>query len=187
MSAIRRTAATGPNQHVLNRASPRLSQADTTSTAAVRCLRAAAGVSHNPRLSWQGSLTAGHGTIRSGSGALTGKEVTWVARTQQPDGKTSPEELCAAAHSACFSMALALKLGEHGTPPDRLDADATVTLAEVNGAPTITASRLDVTATVPGLEQPAFDAIVAQAAELCPVSRLFAGARITVDAQLAEA
>jgi osmotically inducible protein OsmC len=139
------------------------------------------------QVSWQGSLTAGHGTIRSGSGALTGQEVTWVARTQQPDGKTSPEELCAAAHSACFSMALALKLGEHGTPPDRLDADATVTLAEVNGAPTITASRLDVTATVPGLEQPAFDAIVAQAAELCPVSRLFAGARITVDAQLAEA
>jgi osmotically inducible protein OsmC len=138
-------------------------------------------------VSWQGSLAAGHGTIRSGSGALTGQEVTWVARTEQPEGKTSPEELCAAAHCACFSMALALKLGEHGTPPDRLDVGATVTLAEVNGAPTIATSALEATATVQGLDQSAFDAIVAQAAELCPVSRLFAGAQITVDARLAEA
>jgi osmotically inducible protein OsmC len=135
---------------------------------------------------WEGTLAAGHGTIRSGSGALTGQEVTWVARTQQPEGKTSPEELCAAAHSACFSMALALKLGEHGTPPDLLEVGATVTLAEVDGAPTITSSALDVTAAVAGLDQLALDAIVAQAAELCPVSRLFAGAQITVDARLAE-
>ncbi len=139
------------------------------------------------RTSWQGTLAAGHGTIRSGSGALTGQEVTWAARTQQPEGKTSPEELCAAAHSACFSMALALKLGEHGTPPDRLEVGATVTLADVDGAPTITSSVLDVTADVSGLDQPALDAVVAQAAELCPVSRLFAGAQITVDARLAQA
>jgi lipoyl-dependent peroxiredoxin len=137
--------------------------------------------------SWEGSLAAGHGTIRSGSGALAGEEVTWAARTQQPEGKTSPEELCAAAHSACFSMALALKLGEHGTPPDRLEVAATVTLADVDGAPTITSSALDVTAAVAGLDQSAFDAIVTQAAQLCPVSRLFAGAQITVDARLAEA
>jgi lipoyl-dependent peroxiredoxin len=136
---------------------------------------------------WQGSLAAGHGRIRSGSGALTGQEVTWVARTQQPDGKTSPEELCAAAHSACFSMALALTLGEHGTPPQQLEVVATVTLAEIGDTPTITSSALDVTALVVGLDQAAFDAIVVQAAELCPVSRLFAGGQITVDARLTEA
>jgi osmotically inducible protein OsmC len=145
-----------------------------------------ANADRTAQVSWQGTLAAGHGTIRSGSGVLSGQEVTWAARTQQPEGKTSPEELCAAAHSACFSMALALKLGEHGTPPDRLEVGATVTLAEVDGAPTITSSVLDVTAAVAGLDQLTLEAIVARAAVLCPVSRLFAGAQITVDARLAE-
>jgi len=134
---------------------------------------------------WQGSLAAGHGTIRSDSGALTGHEVTWASRTERPAGKTSPEELCAADHSACFSVALALMLGKHGTPPDELTVLSTVTLAEVDGAPTITTSALDVTAKVADLDQATFDDIVAQAGELCPVSRLFAGAQITVEASLA--
>jgi osmotically inducible protein OsmC len=137
------------------------------------------------QVSWQGSLAAGQGRIRSGSGALDGQAVTWVARTEQPDGKTSPEELCAAAHASCFSMALALTLGQHGTPPDQLQVIATVALADVDGTPTITSSSLDVTVQGAGLDQPAFDAIVEQAAELCPVSRLFAAAEITVDARLA--
>lgn len=143
--------------------------------------------SRTAQVLWQGSLATGRGKVRSGSGALTGQEVTWVARTQQPDDKTSPEELCAAAHSACFSMALALTLGEHGTPPQQLEVAATVSLAEVGAVPTITSSALDVTAVVAGLDEPAFDAIVVQAAELCPVSRLFAGAQITVDARHTEA
>ena len=84
-------------------------------------------------VTWEGSLAAGRGTIHSASGALSGHEVTWATRTEQPEGKTSPEELCAAAHSACVSMALALKLGEHGAPPERLDVEATVALAEVDG------------------------------------------------------
>jgi osmotically inducible protein OsmC len=134
---------------------------------------------------WEGSLASGRGEIRSGSGALTGHEVTWAARTEQPVGKTSPEELCAAAHSACFSMALALKLGEHGTPPERLEVEATVALAEVDGTPTITSSALEVSAVVADLDQPAFDDIVAQAVALCPVSRLFAGAQISIRARLA--
>lgn len=134
---------------------------------------------------WQGSLAAGHGTIRSGSGAFTGQEVTWASRTEQPAGKTSPEELCAAAHSACFSMALALMLGKHGTPPDELTVDCTVTLAEVDGAPTITTSALDVTAKVANLDEVTFDQLVEQAGALCPVSRLFAGAQITIEAILA--
>lgn len=133
---------------------------------------------------WEGALASGSGTISSGSGALDGQAVTWAARTEQPGGKTSPEELCAAAHSSCFSMALALKLGENKTPPQRLEVSSTVTLAEVGGAPTITTSALEVQATVAGLDQAAFDAIVADAAALCPVSRLFAGAEISVAAKL---
>ena len=136
---------------------------------------------------WEGPLASGSGTLASGSGALDGQRVTWAARTEAPGGKTSPEELCAAAHSSCFSMALALKLAEAGSPPQRLDVSATVTLAEADGVPTITTSAVEVRATVPGLQQDAFDAIVADAAALCPVSRLFAGAEVTVSASLAGA
>jgi lipoyl-dependent peroxiredoxin len=83
-------------------------------------------------------------------------------------------------------MALALKLGENHTPPERLDVTATVVLDAVDGIPTITTSRLKVRAQVVGLDAHAFAAVVDQAAALCPVSRLFAGAEISVDAQLAQ-
>ncbi|MGP1673650.1 MAG: OsmC family peroxiredoxin [Candidatus Limnocylindrales bacterium] len=136
------------------------------------------------RTTWTGGLAAGIGTVTSGSGALTRLPVTWAARTEQPGGKTSPEELAAAAHASCFSMALALRLGEHHATPDRLDVGATVTLAEVEGRPTIVSSALVVRAQVPELDAVAFEAIVDEATELCPVSRLFAGAAISVDASL---
>lgn len=112
--------------------------------------------------------------------------MTWASRTEQPGGKTSPEELAAAAHSSCFAMALALKLGENHTPPQRLDVTATVILDAVDGIPTITTSRLKVRAQVAGLDDEAFATVVGQAAALCPVSRLFAGATISVDAELDE-
>lgn len=135
---------------------------------------------------WEGPLASGKGKLGSGSsGALDGLEVTWAARTEQPGGKTSPEELAAAAHSSCFAMALSLKLGENNTPPQRLDVTSTVTLAEVGGLPTITTSNIKVRAQVPGLSAADFAKVVDGAAALCPVSRLFAGAKITVDAQLA--
>ncbi|MGH3562496.1 MAG: OsmC family peroxiredoxin, partial [Mycobacterium sp.] len=102
-----------------------------------------------------------------------------------PGGKTSPEELAAAAHSSCFAMALSLKLGENNTPPQRLNVASTVTLDEVDGVPTITTSNLKVRAQVPGLDAADFAKVVDEAAALCPVSRLFAGAKINVDAQLA--
>jgi osmotically inducible protein OsmC len=111
--------------------------------------------------------------------------VTWAARTERPDGMTSPEELAAAAHASCFSMALALRLGEHQVTPQRLDVSATVTLDEVDGRPTVVSSALQVQADVTGLDDAAFQSIVAEAADLCPISRLFAGASITVDAKLA--
>jgi osmotically inducible protein OsmC len=138
------------------------------------------------RTTWEGPLATGTGTFSDGSsGALDGQAVTWAARTEQPGGKTSPEELAAAAHSSCFAMALALKLGENKTPPQRLDVSATVTLAEVAGLPTITTSKLQVRGQVAGLDADAFAAVVNEAAALCPMSRLFAGAQISVDAQLA--
>jgi osmotically inducible protein OsmC len=133
---------------------------------------------------WVGTLAGGQGVVRGGSGALDALPVTWAARTERPEGKTSPEELAAAAHSSCFSMALALRLGEHGVRPGRLAVGATVTLEEVDGVPTITSSALDVRARAEGLDDAGFQAIVDEAAALCPVSRLFAGATVTVRAEL---
>lgn len=139
----------------------------------------------NVQTTWEGSLARGNGSFtESTSGALSGQETTWASRTEQPGGKTSPEELAAAAHSSCFSMALALRLGEHNSPPKQLQVEAAVTLDEVDGLPTITSSQLQVRAQVPGLDAAGFAAIIDEAAALCPVSRLFAGATITVDAQL---
>jgi len=133
---------------------------------------------------WEGTLSAGQGSVSGDSGAIGSLPVTWAARTESPDGKTSPEELAAAAHSSCFSMALALRLGEHGARPERLSVAATVTLDEVDGVPTITTSKLEVRARADGIDADAFQSVVAEAAQLCPVSRLFAGAQISVSAEL---
>jgi osmotically inducible protein OsmC len=136
---------------------------------------------------WQGTLASGSGTIRPASGALGGLPVTWASRTSEPGGKTSPEELAAAAHSSCFAMALALRLGEHDATAERLTVTATVTLAEVDGTPTIVSSDLRVRGRVPGLDARGFQEAVDEAAALCPVSRLFAGAKVSVTAALDEA
>ncbi|CAG7609572.1 OsmC family peroxiredoxin [Leucobacter soli] len=134
---------------------------------------------------WDGDLESGNGTFAdTSSGVLDGQRVTWGSRTVAPAGKSSPEELLAAAHSSCFSMALALTLGQHQSPPERLEVGAEVALDEVDGVPTIATSKITVRGTVPGLDAAAFAGIVDEAAGLCPVSRLFAGAEITVDAQL---
>jgi osmotically inducible protein OsmC len=138
------------------------------------------------RTVWSGGLAAGRGSVTSGSGAIDGLPVTWASRIHEPEGRTSPEELAAAAHASCFSMALALRLDEHGVPPQRLDVTATVSLDEVDGRPTVVSSLLRVIAQVMDLEDEAFRAIVDEAIELCPISRLFAGAAITVDAYLDE-
>lgn len=134
---------------------------------------------------WEGDLASGTGTFRdTSSGALDAQQVTWGSRTEAPGGKSSPEELAAAAHSACFSMALALGLGENSTPPTALDVTSTVSLEEVDGRPTITTSAITVNAVVEGIDEETFQKVVSDTAELCPVSRLFAGAKITVDATL---
>jgi len=133
---------------------------------------------------WTGALATGRGSLTSGSGALRDLPVTWASRTQQSNGRTSPEELAAAAHASCFSMALALRLGEHGVPPQRLEVTATVSLDDVDGRPTVVSSVLRVIAQVIDVDADAFRAIVDEAVALCPISRLFAGAAISVDANL---
>lgn len=97
---------------------------------------------------WEGSLATGSGTIRPATGALGELPVTWASRTEQPGGKTSPEELAAAARFSCFAMALALRLGERKAAPQRLTVTATVTLDEAGGLPTITSSDVRIRAQV---------------------------------------
>ena len=133
---------------------------------------------------WTGSLASGKGVVNGATGALSDLPVTWVARTEQPGGKTSPEELAAAAHSSCYSMALSLVLGQHKLTADKLTVSATVTLDEVDGVPTITTSALTVDAQIPGADDAAFQAILQEAGKLCPISRLFAGANITLEGKL---
>ena len=124
---------------------------------------------------WEGPLPSGTGTLTTGSRALDQLAVTWASRTERPDGKTSPEELIAAAHATCFAMALALVLGENKTPPDRVRVSAGCTLDEVDGAPRITTVELTVRAQVPGLDAADLERTVAQAADLCPVSNALHG------------
>lgn len=133
-------------------------------------------------------MNTGSGKLSgTSSGALDGMELTWASRTETPGGKSSPEELAAAAHSSCFSMALAMALGENKTPPQQLHVEAKVTLEEVDGAPTITTSHLSVRGQVPGMNADEFKTVVEKAAVSCPISRLFAGADITVESQLDQA
>jgi osmotically inducible protein OsmC len=136
---------------------------------------------------WEGGLARGTGSIRPDSGAFDALPVSWASRTEAPGGKTSPEELAAAAHSSCFAMALSLRLGERKAEPQRLTVTSTVTLDEVDGKPTVVSSELNVRGQVVGLDAAAFQAAVDEAAELCPISRLFTGAKITVSAKLESA
>ncbi len=135
--------------------------------------------------SWDGDLAHGNGAVTGASGALTDLAVTWASRTERSDGKTSPEELVAAAHSSCFSMALAHGLTQAGNPPEHLEVTAKVTFDTVDDAPTVTTSELTVAGRVPGLDQAGFEAAAADAGRNCPISRALAGVEITVNATLA--
>jgi osmotically inducible protein OsmC len=133
---------------------------------------------------WDGDLVHGNGIVSGASGGLGELPVTWASRTERSDGKTSPEELVAAAHSSCFSMALAHGLTEAGTPPEHLDVSATVTLDEQNGAPTVTTSSLTVSGRVFGIDQAAFEQAAGDAGKNCPISRSLGTVQITVQATL---
>jgi lipoyl-dependent peroxiredoxin len=132
---------------------------------------------------WRGDLAGGEGTIqRVGSGAFGPLAVTWAARTGDEGSKTSPEELIAAAHASCFSMALSNGLGKQGTPPRRVSVSATVTFVPGTG---ITKSTLDVAGDVPGIDDAAFQKAAEDAKEGCPVSMALHGnVELSVTARL---
>ncbi|HSI11125.1 MAG TPA: OsmC family protein [Chthoniobacter sp.] len=132
---------------------------------------------------WNGSLKEGKGTMSTGSGALVDKPYSFRTRFEGEPG-TNPEELIGAAHAGCFSMALSNILGEAGFTADKIETTATVTLEFKEGGPTVTASHLDVTASVPGATAEQFQECAAKAKAGCPISRLL-NATITMDAKLA--
>lgn len=127
-------------------------------------------------VTWNGNLATGSGTVSAGSsGLFTDLPVSWAARTEGPQGQTSPEELLAAAHASCFSMQLSVGLDRAGTPPDHLHVSATVTFDKVADQWSVTASQLDVIGVVPGLDDAGFDVAVQAARDGCPISRALAG------------
>src|SRR6266516_1260413 len=120
-------------------------------------------------VSWKGDLMSGSGTIqRVSSGAIGGLGVNWKARSEEPGGMTSPEELIAAAHAACLSMALSNGLAQEGHPADELQTSAAVTFQPGEG---ITKIALAVEGRVPGIDEDAFRSAAEQAKENCPVSK----------------
>ena len=136
-------------------------------------------------VTWNGDLLGGSGTIDEvGSGAFGPLDVSWAARSEEDSGgKTSPEELIAAAHASCFSMALASTLAKAGSAPERLQTTAAVTFVPGTGITTI---ALAVRGSVPGLDADVFRSAAEEAKVNCPVSKALAGGvpEITVDAQL---
>jgi osmotically inducible protein OsmC len=136
---------------------------------------------------WEGDLAHGSGTIvSSGSGALSDLNVSWRARTESSDGSTSPEELIAAAHASCFSMALSNGLAQAGHAPDRLEVSAVCSFEKVGDGWKITTMELDVEGHVPGMDEAAFEDAAEEAKKGCPVSGALAGnVEITVRPRLA--
>jgi osmotically inducible protein OsmC len=136
--------------------------------------------------SWSGALTTGAGTVSAvSSGAFTGLPVSWGARTEASNGQTSPEELVAAAHAACFSMALSGALGRAGTPPDRLEVSAEVTFDKLEAGWRVVSSALTVHGWVPGATTAAFQAAAEETRDGCPISQALMGnVALSVEATL---
>jgi lipoyl-dependent peroxiredoxin len=138
------------------------------------------------RVHWEGPLPSGRGELEFASSGIGKYPVTWASRVEQPEGRTSPEELLAASHAACYAMAFSATLGRGNTPPERLDVTATVSLdAKQGGGFEVTSSALEVRGVVPGLDQDAFQAAAEEAEKGCPISNaLRNNLRITVKATL---
>jgi lipoyl-dependent peroxiredoxin len=133
---------------------------------------------------WEGDLAHGGGRVAPGSGAFDEQEVTWASRTSRSAGKTSPEELIAAAHAACYAMAFSHTLAEGGHTPERVEVSATATF-ETEGGPRISTMALVVRGRVPGIEESAFQEAANAAKDGCPVSGALKGnVDIKLDATL---
>jgi osmotically inducible protein OsmC len=137
----------------------------------------------NASAHWEGSLMEGAGQVTFESSNLGTHEVTWASRAEQPGGRTSPEELIAAAHSTCFSMALSHGLAQAGTPPESIDTKAAVTFQPGTG---ITGIVLTVTGKVPGLTAAQFEEAAQAAKEGCPVSQALKAVPISLEVSFTE-
>jgi len=136
---------------------------------------------------WAGPLATGSGTVSaSTSGAFSDLAVSWASRTEAADGRTSPEELLAAAHSACFAMALSGALARAGTPPERLDVNAAVTFDKLEAGWRVASSALTVVGVVPGMSAEDFKAAAEATRDGCPISKAIIGnVALSVEATLA--
>jgi osmotically inducible protein OsmC len=141
------------------------------------------GMKHKASAVWQGSLIEGAGTMSTGSGALVAKPYSFKTRFEGEQG-TNPEELIAAAHAGCFSMAFSMILGMAGATPEKIETTATVSLDKVDDGFAITTSHLDVVATIPGMDDATFQDLAGKAKAGCPVSKVL-NATITMSASLA--
>src|SRR5680860_1013376 len=120
---------------------------------------------------WSGTLTEGNGTVSSGTEVLSAQKVTWAARTEDPAGMTSPEELIAAAHASCYAMAFSNVLAENGTPANSLDVTAKVGFGpKEGGGMMVTHSKLSVKGSVPDLDAETFSKLAEEGEKGCPVS-----------------
>ena len=137
-------------------------------------------------VTWNGDLTSGEGTVSAGTSQLfSDLPVSWASRTEEANGRTSPEELLAAAHASCFAMAFSAQLARNGTPPRELHVEAEVTFDKVGEAWSVIASRLIVFGEVDGLSDAQFDELADAAKDGCPISRaLNENVEITVEPTL---
>jgi lipoyl-dependent peroxiredoxin len=145
-------------------------------------------IERTARIGWDGNLARGAGTIDAATGAFARLPFSLPSRIGEPGGKTSPEELLAAAHGGCLTTSVAGELTQAGTPPGRLDIACTIVMDEVEGqGHQIVGSRVEIVARVDGLDDAALQAAVAKADEGCPFSALLrrAGASVEVSARLA--
>jgi osmotically inducible protein OsmC len=135
---------------------------------------------------WIGSLVEGSGTVSaSSSAAFSDLPVSWASRTEESNGRTSPEELVAAAHAACYSMAFSGGLARNGTPAERLDVRGTVTFVRGAAAGTVASSALPVRGRVPGIDGATFERLADEARDGCPISRAIKGnVAVSVEATL---
>ena len=140
-------------------------------------------IKRNAKAIWNGSLTDGGGSISTGSGTLDETQYGFKSRFENGEAGTNPEELIAAAHSGCYSMALSAILGGHGFTPDSVETQAVVTLDKVDDNWTIVKSELTVTASVPGISEDDFLNYANEAKANCPISRVL-NAEITLTANL---
>ena len=138
-------------------------------------------------VTWEGNLTKGQGTVSAESGIITEQSISWASRTSRSRGKTSPEELIAAAHAGCYAMALSNTLDGAGHPPTKLDITAVCTFETGEGGAKISTMQLTVKGVVPGIDQARFEELAIQGEKGCPVSNALRGnVQISVKAELTQ-